>query len=127
MFSHIMVGSNNIELSKKFYDCILGTLGYKEGVIDEKGRCFYVNKTGIFAITQPIDGNESTHANGGTIGFSANSQEEVNNWHKIGLANGGTECEEPPGIRESGFGPLYLAYLRDPFGNKVCALHMVKS
>ena len=84
MFSHIMVGSNNIELSKKFYDCILGTLGYKEGVIDEKGRCFYVNKTGIFAITQPIDGNESTHANGGTIGFSANSQEEVNNWHKIG-------------------------------------------
>lgn len=126
MFSHVMVGSNNIEQSKKFYDSILGELGYKEGIIDEKGRCFYINTTGIFAITQPIDGKEPTHANGGTIGFSAKSIEEVDNWHEKGLANGGGECEDPPGIREGAFGQLYLAYLRDPFGNKVCALHMVE-
>ena len=57
MFSHVMVGANSIEESKKFYDAILGAIGYAPGVIDPKGRCFYATKSGIFAISVPIDGN----------------------------------------------------------------------
>ena len=121
MYSHIMVGSNDIDKSKAFYDKVLGALGSPEAVIDDKNRLIYMNNDGLFLVTTPIDGQAASAANGGTIGFAAQSQEEVDNWHAAGVANGGTTCEEPPGIRESGFGPLYLAYLRDPDGNKLCA------
>ena len=126
MFSHIMVGANDVEESKKFYDAILGEMGYKPGVIDPKGRVFYYTKTGVFAITKPIDGEPACNGNGSTIGFHAKTTELVDSWHTVGLANGGTNCEEPPGMREGGFAKLYLAYLRDPSGNKICALHSVK-
>jgi catechol 2,3-dioxygenase-like lactoylglutathione lyase family enzyme len=125
MFSHIMVGANDVGASKKFYDAVLGALGHKPGVMDPKGRCFYMTPTGIFAITPPIDSKPATAGNGSTIGFAAASAEQANAWHAAGLANGGTTCEDPPGERpESG---LYLAYLRDPSGNKICALHRLKS
>ena len=78
--------------------------------------------TGIFAISQPINGEPACGANGGTIGFAVDSPEQADAWHAAGVANGGTTCEDPPGIRESGMGALYLAYLRDPAGNKICAL-----
>lgn len=123
MFSHIMVGTNDMEASKTFYDAILGALGYEPGVIDPKGRCFYMNRTGIFAISKPIDGESASAANGGTIGFYAKSPEAVEAWHAAGVANGGVSCEEPPGERSGTIGKLYLAYLRDPAGNKICALH----
>ena len=123
MYSHIMVGSNDIDKSKAFYDKVLGTLGSPEAVVDDKNRLIYMNNDGLFLVTTPIDGQAASAANGGTIGFAAKSQEEVDNWHAAGVANGGTTCEEPPGIRESGFGPLYLAYLRDPDGNKLCAMY----
>lgn len=123
MFSHIMVGANDVEASKKFYDATLGALGYDPGFIDPKGRVFYMNRSGIFSISKPIDGNGATGANGGTVGFAAKTPEEADAWHAIGLANGGTTCEDPPGVREGTTGKLYLAYLRDPSGNKLCALH----
>ncbi|MGB0845937.1 MAG: VOC family protein [Thiolinea sp.] len=123
MFSHVMVGTNDMEASKQFYDAVLGALGYKPGVIDAKGRCFYFNKGGTFAITKPIDGEPATHANGGTIGFAATTTELVDAWHAAGLTSGGTAIEDPPGVRESAQFKLYLAYLRDPAGNKVCAMH----
>ncbi|AWF80969.1 glyoxalase [Microbulbifer sp. A4B17] len=126
MYSHIMVGANEIEESKAFYDATFEVLGYKSGVIDDRGRCFYFNETGIFAITKPINGEPASHGNGSTIGFSANSTEEIDAWHAAGVANGGTSCEEPPGVRESPVGPIYLAYLRDPAGNKLCVLHKMK-
>jgi catechol 2,3-dioxygenase-like lactoylglutathione lyase family enzyme len=119
MFSHIMIGGNDIATAKTFYDAILGALGVEPGVIDPKGRCFYQTATGVFAISKPIDGNAATHGNGSTVGFLADSPEAANAWHEAGLANGGSACEEPPGPR----GDLYLAYLRDPSGNKICALH----
>lgn len=122
MFSHIMVGTDSIEVSKNFYDTILGVLGYAPGMIDDRGRCFYVSETGIFALTHPIDGGSANPANGGTIGFVAGSIEDVDSWHRIGLEQGGRQCEDPPGIRENAFGQLYVAYLRDPFGNKICAV-----
>lgn len=122
MFSHVMVGANDIETSKKFYDAVLATLGIPPGRLDEKGRVFYMTQTGVFGITKPINGQLATAANGGTIGFVAMTPEAIHAWHAAGVANGGTSCEDPPGIREGTHGKLYLAYLRDPSGNKICAL-----
>jgi catechol 2,3-dioxygenase-like lactoylglutathione lyase family enzyme len=126
MFSHVMIGANDIQASKKFYDAILATLGYQSGVIDEKGRCFYMSDKGVFALSKPIDGEAACHGNGSTIGFAAKTPELVDAWHSAGIENGGTTCEEPPGVREGGGRKLYLAYLRDPSGNKICALHSIK-
>ena len=109
MFSHVMVGANSIEESKKFYDAVLGAIGYAPGVIDPKGRCFYATKSGIFAISVPIDGNSAGPGNGSTVGFSVDSQEAGDAWHAAGLENGGSTCEDPPGIREDS--NIYLAYL----------------
>ncbi len=122
MFSHVMVGANDIEESRKFYNALLGSLGYPEGVMDEKGRVFWFTDTGIFAISKPIDGQPASCGNGSTVGFSVNGPEQADAWHAAGLANGGTTCEDPPGVREGAM-TLYLAYLRDPSGNKLCALH----
>ncbi|MHB8949628.1 MAG: VOC family protein [Rhodoferax sp.] len=122
MFSHMMFGVNDLEVSKKFYDALLGTLGIGPGVAN-KSRYFYRSPTGMFAITTPINGEPATHGNGSTLGFSAQSPEQCEAFHAAGIANGGTSCEEPPGFRDGAAGPLYLAYLRDPDGNKICALH----
>jgi catechol 2,3-dioxygenase-like lactoylglutathione lyase family enzyme len=118
-----MLGANDVEKSKSFYDAILGALGYEPGVTDEKGRVFWMNKTGIFSISKPIDGEPACNGNGSTLGFSAESVEAGNAWHAAGLENGGTGCEDPPGMREGSTGAMFLAYLRDPSGNKICALH----
>jgi len=123
MFSHVMVGSNDLQASKKFYDAILGTLGHAPGVIDDKGRCFYFTSSGIFSISIPIDGEPACHGNGSTVGFAAENPAAADAWHAAGLNNGGSTCEDPPGPREGATGKLYLAYLRDPSGNKICALH----
>jgi len=126
MFSHIMVGANDVEKAKVFYDATLGALGYQPGVIDDKGRCFYRSKSGVFSISKPINGEPACHGNGSTIGFVAENPAAANAWHEAGLANGGTACEDPPGARESAAGQLYLAYLRDPDNNKICVLHRMK-
>ncbi len=123
MFSHVFVGSNDIDASKKFYDAVLGALGVPEGKIDPKGRIFYRTKTGLFGVTKPIDGNNACHANGGTIGFACDSPEMVKAFHDAGVASGGKSIEDPPGWRENGAVRLYLSYLRDPAGNKICAMH----
>ncbi|RRH70212.1 VOC family protein [Falsigemmobacter faecalis] len=124
MFSHIFVGTSDMDAAKRFYDATLGTLGVAEGVTDPKGRLFYRTATGTFGVSRPINGEAASGANGGTIGFAASSPEEVKAWHAAGLAHGGTAIEDPPGDRGKG---LWLAYLRDPSGNKVCALCRVKS
>tara|TARA_Y100001934_G_C11619588_1_gene436003 strand:+ start:117 stop:497 length:381 start_codon:yes stop_codon:yes gene_type:complete len=123
MFSHVMLGSNDIARSKTFYDALLGALGANPATEDDKGRLIYMHNDGLFLVTPPIDGNAATAANGGTIGFGCDSKEQVEAWHAAAIANGGTSIEDPPGVRESGFGDLYLAYVRDPDGNKLCALH----
>jgi catechol 2,3-dioxygenase-like lactoylglutathione lyase family enzyme len=123
MFSHMMVGSNDIARSKTFYDAVFGAIGGKPAVEDEKGRLLYLHNGGIFIVTPPIDGGQATHANGSTIGFTMSDPAQADAWHKAGAGNGGTAIEDPPGIRQGSFGKLYLAYLRDPDGNKLCALH----
>ena len=123
MFSHIMLGSSDIERSKKFYDAVLGTLGAPAGTKDAVGRLIYSNDGGRLMISKPINGSSATGANGGTVGFSASSTDVADAWHKAGVENGGTTCEDPPGPRQGGSGQLYLAYLRDPDGNKLCVVH----
>ncbi|MEP4377798.1 MAG: VOC family protein [Alphaproteobacteria bacterium] len=123
MFSHIMIGGDDLAVAKKFYDAVLGTLGVPEGTMDPKGRLFYRTDTGVFAISVPIDGKPATGANGGTIGFKCENPEQADAWHAAGLANGGTSVEDPPGWREGAAGQVYLAYLLDPSGNKICGLH----
>lgn len=123
MFSHVMLGAKDIATSKTFYNATLATLGVPEAFVDPKGRAFWRTKTGVFAITAPIDGHPACAANGGTVGFAAADQAAVDAWHKAGLAHGGVTCEDPPGVREGPAGKLYIAYLRDPAGNKICAMY----
>jgi catechol 2,3-dioxygenase-like lactoylglutathione lyase family enzyme len=119
MFSHIMVGSNDIARSKSFYDALFEKAAHQ----DDRGRLAYRKNGAAFLVTSPIDGQPACCANGGTVGFNFDSPEEVDAWHKRGVEAGGTSIEDPPGYREGGFGKLYLAYLRDPDGNKLCGLH----
>ena len=123
MFSHIMVGANDVAASREFYDAVLGALGVSPGVDDPRGRVWWRTERGLFAISKPLDGEPACHANGGTIGFTAKTIEAADAFHAAGLAHGGVSIEDPPGLRDGTFGKLHLAYLRDPSGNKVCAMH----
>ena len=125
MFSHVMVGVKDLEVSKKFYDAVLGTLGYGPGVANNN-RYFYRSPTGTFGITTPINGEPACHGNGSTIGFKCDSPEQAKHFHDVAVANGGTSIEDPPGVRSGSIGSIYLAYVRDPDGNKLCALHRIK-
>ncbi len=130
MFSHVMLGSNDIARSKRFYDAVLGVLGVANALQNKnktgQQRLFYRNEAGTFSVSEPIDGQVATHANGGTIGFKCNSPEQVRQFHDVAVAHGGTSIEEPPGPRVGAMGAMHLAYIRDPDGNKLCALFREK-
>ena len=121
MFSHVMLGMDDVDAAKTFYDATLGALGGPAGFLDPKGRLVYATSDGVLLLSKPIDGKPASRANGGTIGFKAATPEAADAWHAAGVAHGGATCEDPPGERP-GSG-LYLAYLSDPSGNKLCALH----
>ena len=122
MFSHVMIGTNDLDRAKSFYDALLGTLEIPPAMVD-RHRIFYRTKTGTFSVSKPIDGKDATFSNGGTIGFAAKSPEQADAWHAAGIANGGKTCEDPPGVRQGPGVQLYIAYLRDPDGHKICAVH----
>ena len=122
MFSHVMIGTNNLERAKTFYDAVLGALGVPAGMVD-RHRIFWRTPAGVFSVSLPIDGKPATAGNGSTFGFACQSAEQVNAWHAAGVAHGGSTCEDPPGVREGAAGKLYLAYLRDPDGHKICGLY----
>ena len=130
MFSHVMVGSNDIKRSKRFYDAVLGVLGAGEPMRKRNRtgqiRLFYQHEGGTFCITEPINGESATFANGGTIGFKCTSPEQVRQFHDVAVVHGGTSIEDPPGMRDGNLGAMYLAYVRDPDGNKLCAAHRIK-
>lgn len=125
VFSHVMIGSNDLDTSREFYDAIFLASGGKAGFTDDKGRLVYVQDRALFMVTRPIDGKAATIANGGTIGFALQDQAAVDAWHAAGLASGGQAIEDPPGIREVLGRELYVAYLRDPTGNKICGLTVI--
>jgi catechol 2,3-dioxygenase-like lactoylglutathione lyase family enzyme len=125
MFSHVVLGANDLGKSKKFYDALVGATGGNPGFEDGNGRVIYAHNGGMLLITKPINGQPACHANGGTVGFKMDSPAQADAWHAAGQANGGTSCEDAPGIREMGGTKMYLAYLRDPDGNKLCAMNVV--
>jgi catechol 2,3-dioxygenase-like lactoylglutathione lyase family enzyme len=130
MLTHVMIGSNDIERSKRFYDAVLGILGAGEPMRHKANsghtRLFYRHDGSTFCITEPINGDDATPANGGTIGFKCSSSEQVREFHDIAIANGGVSVEDPPGLRDGSMGPLYTAYVRDPDGHKLCAIYRGK-
>ena len=106
--SHVMVG-DDIARSKKFYDALFVAMGAQPATPDARGRLAYTHNGGRFMVSKPIDDKPASHANGGTIGFSMSSSEQVDAWHKAGVANGGTSIEDPPGVRQGAAGQMYLA------------------
>lgn len=125
MFSHMMVGSNDLDRSKTFYDATFKAMGGKEGSVDPKGRLVYRHNGSTFIVTKPINGEPATYGNGSTIGFGMTSA-QADDWWKAGQEAGGTAVEDPPGVRGEGTPmAMYLAYLRDPDGNKLCALEFL--
>lgn len=118
MFTHVMIGSNDLERARAFYDATFAALGGAPGVTDARGRLIYAHDGGRLMITKPIDGQPATAANGGTIGIAAGSRDQVLAWHAAGVAHGGTAIESPPCERPNG---AFVAYLRDPDGNKLTA------
>lgn len=123
MFTHVTLGADDLAIARRFYDAALGALGIPPGVEDERGRIIYASQSMRLLLTRPIDGEAASRGNGCTIGFPAASPAAADAWHAAGIANGGTTCEDPPGIRRRATGDVYLAYLRDPTGNKLCVLH----
>ncbi|MCR5878742.1 VOC family protein [Phenylobacterium sp. J367] len=127
MLSHVMVGSNDLERSKRFYNSVLGVLGAGEPISNTTDagvtRLFYRHAGSTFCVSEPIDGEAATHANGGTIGFKCDSAEQVKAFHDAAVAQGGQSIEDPPGLRNGAMGPMHLAYVRDPDGNKLCAIY----
>ncbi len=130
MLNHVILGSNDIERSKRFYNAVLGVLGAGEPVQNSAAsghvRLFYRHDGSTFGLSQPINGEQATAANGGTIGFRCDSAEQVKEFHDVAVAHGGQSIEEPPGLRSGGMGPMHLAYVRDPDGHKLCAIYRVK-
>ena len=149
MFTHADLGSNDIEKSRKFYDATMAELGYRNVVPPEAPNLVYAGPGGTFIVGKPYDGQPATIGNGSTLGFAAPDDETVSKWHAAGIANGGTigfQCdspdqvkqfhdvavanggtsiEDPPGLRDGALGAIHLAYVRDPDGNKLCALYRV--
>lgn len=128
MFNHVMVGSNDLDRSKSFYNQVLGVLGFsgepmRDVAPSGHARLFYRHKGGVFCVAEPINSEPASVANGGTIGFKCDTPEEVQRFHDVAIANGGESIEAPPGLRDGSLGPLHLAYVRDPDGNKLCAIH----
>ena len=127
MLNHVMVGSNDIERAKRFYDAVLAVLGAGAPIENQAAsghrRLFYRHAGSTFCISEPIDDAPATPGNGHTIGFKCASPEQVQQFHDAAVAAGGRSIEQPPGLRDSPMGTLHLAYVRDPDGNKLCAIH----
>ncbi len=123
-----MVGANDPEQARQFYDATMQALGFSESQMPEGStRHFYgeFGKGAVFGVGKPGNGDDATYANGGTIGLAAKDKDQVDAWHAAGIANGGS-CEGEPGPRPNAPGNSYGAYLRDPEGNKLCAFCQIK-
>jgi len=121
MFNHVLVGTNDLERARAFYDSVMAALGHSNSASAQAPVLSYRCGEQGFAVRAPRNGEDATFANGGTIGFRAKNTDEVDAFHRAGLANGGTD-DGAPGVRPDSFGQPYIAYLRDPDGNKICAM-----
>ncbi len=123
MYSYATLGSNDLKTSKKFFDATLGALGIS---------CFYEGDDAVayalsgterpsLWLTKPFDGHSADFGNGAMLSFIANNADPVSAFHAAALANGGSD-EGAPGYRENYSPDFYAAYVRDPVGNKLCAV-----
>lgn len=118
---YVTIGAQDSEKSGKFYDTVLGAVGYARAFSDggwigygPKGS----DQQDVF-VCPPFDGKPATGGNGSMLAFKAGSKAEVDAAHKAGLGAGGKD-EGAPGNRPADKEGWYGAYLRDPTGNKVC-------
>ena len=118
MLHHVSVGVTDVERAARFYDEVLGALGYKRSAQYLPYAIAYGEGISEFWIQLPLDQGTPSAGNGVHIGFSARTKEAVDKFHQAALANGGTD-EGEPGPRPD-YGPEYYgAFVRDPDGNKV--------
>ena len=119
VFSHACVGTNDLVASGAFYDAALGALGINNlGAFGDNATLYGKDKPALL-VMKPSNGEPATASNGGTIGFAATTQADVDAFHAAGMSKGGSD-EGAPGARDH-LPNAYAAYLRDPTGNKVCA------
>jgi len=122
MIGYVMVGTNNLDQSIKFYDELLKILNLERTEKDDV-CAGYSQKGGDgkveFYVTKPVNKEKATIGNGSQISFLTNSRSIVDKFHEIGLKLGGTS-EGSGGERPEGSG-VYYAYIRDLDGNKICA------
>ncbi len=127
MLNHVMIGSNDIEKTRNFYNSVLSVLGAGDAMehVNETGqtRLFYIHDGSTFSISEPVNGEPVSIANGSTIGFVCDSPEQVKEFHDIAVANGGISVEDPPGPRDGTMGLMHLCYFLDPDGHKICGIH----
>lgn len=124
MIGYVTIGALNSEQSGKFYDAVLGAIGYARAFADggwigygPKGS----DEHSVF-VCPPFDGKPATFGNGTMIAFTAKTQDAVKAAHAAGLAHGGKD-EGVPGYRPPDKQSWYGAYLRDPTGNKIAVFH----
>ena len=94
MLSHVMIGANDIQKTKQFYDAVLGVLGAAPAMehVNDTGhtRLFYAHNGSTFSVSEPINGESASVANGSTIGFVCDSPDQLQASHDAPVANGGT-------------------------------------
>ena len=123
IFSHVTVGTSDVERAKAFYDVVLGTLGCTRTYADEEVAGYGTGPDGqsAFWVLPPFDGGAATVGNGTHIAFNALTRAAVDAFHACALDHGGTD-EGAPGLRPHYHADYYAAYVRDPDGNKLQAV-----
>ena len=122
MFSHVTLGSSDLTRSRLFYDAVMAVIGCAPSDVWPDGRLRYFMNGVMLTILEPIDGSPPESGNGHTLGFRMADPAMADRWHHEGVRHGGVSVEGLPGVRARPFGNIYLAYLRDPDGNKLCGM-----
>lgn len=118
IFTHVTVGTNDLETSRSFYDEALAELGFKRIADIPNGSIWGVDKPSFFVLS-PLNGQPASVGNGGTVSFEAPNRASIDAFHALALSKGGKD-EGAPGPR--GWAPnAYAAYVRDLDGNKLAA------
>ena len=131
MFTYVCLGTNNLARAIPFYDAVLGTLGQHRCVTEDEADADDMVGWGTYEdcgrteialwVCQPFDGQPASVGNGSMVALHASSWSQVQRFHAVALAHGGT-CEGPPGLRPQYNPDFYAAYVRDPDGNKLAVV-----
>jgi len=118
MIAYSTIGTNDMDRAVAFYDAVLGAIGgVREVTTPAWTRYGRPGERAKICLTPPFDKQRAAFGNGAMWAFEAKDRAAVDAFHAAGLALGGSD-EGPPGIRED---THYVAYVRDPEGNKLCA------